>query len=95
MIIRDRFGWPVTSIEGKPITGFIRKLIHGSIAQTWRRRKEPYPYQDDSPYRSIVESASITAIAGDYIAMGQLVTYTATSVKGLPVVIPASIPNKG
>lgn len=35
---RDKHGWPVVKIKGKPITNIIRILIHTDIKQTLKRR---------------------------------------------------------
>jgi hypothetical protein len=37
MIIRDKYGWPVERIKGRPITNFIRLILHGNIKETLRR----------------------------------------------------------
>jgi hypothetical protein len=39
MIIRDKAGWPVEWVKGRPIQKWFRFLIHGSVVQTWKRRK--------------------------------------------------------
>ena len=36
MKLRDRYGWPVERIKGRPITNAIRLLLHTSLWQTWR-----------------------------------------------------------
>jgi len=38
MIFRDKYGWPVEKIKGKPITNFIRLCLHTNIRMTWDRR---------------------------------------------------------
>ena len=40
MIIRDKFGWPVEIFVGRPVTNFIRRLLHGNIKQTYRKLHE-------------------------------------------------------
>jgi hypothetical protein len=40
MKFRDKDGWPVVSIAGRPITNFFRFLLHTSLSQTWARRHE-------------------------------------------------------
>ena len=40
MILRGKDGWPVELLIGRPITNAIRLLIHTSIRETWKRRKE-------------------------------------------------------
>lgn len=42
MIIHGKDGWPVETIEGHPINGFFRRLIHGNILMTLRKRNETY-----------------------------------------------------
>lgn len=44
--IRDSYGWPVELFKDRPITNFIRLLIHGSINKTWslRKREKPEPW---------------------------------------------------
>jgi len=43
MIIRDKYGWAVEQIKGRPITNFLRLLLHGNISQTYRKlHKEKY-----------------------------------------------------
>ncbi len=37
---RDKYGWPVERIIGKPITNFIRLLIHTNLKATWKYRNE-------------------------------------------------------
>ena len=44
MICRDKYGWPVELIIGRPVTNFIRLLIHTNIWQTWHWRD---PKHDD------------------------------------------------
>jgi len=36
MVFRDRYGWPVERIKGRPITNFIRLLLHTNFAWTFR-----------------------------------------------------------
>ena len=38
MILRDKLGWPVEWIMGRPITNTIRLLIHTNVRQTWKHR---------------------------------------------------------
>ena len=40
MKIRDKYGYPVTVIIGKPITNIIRYMLHTSIKMTFKRRKQ-------------------------------------------------------
>jgi hypothetical protein len=42
MKLRDKYGWPVERIKGRPITNIIRLIIHTSIKQTLRARKKVY-----------------------------------------------------
>lgn len=43
MIIRDKLGWPVEKLVGRPFTNFIRILLHCNIKQTYRKlHKEKY-----------------------------------------------------
>lgn len=42
MLLRDKCGWPVTILKGRPITNFIRYVIHTSVVQTWRHRRDSY-----------------------------------------------------
>lgn len=39
LVLRDKLGWPVELIEGRPVTNFVRLLIHTSIWQTFKWRK--------------------------------------------------------
>jgi hypothetical protein len=43
MILRDKYGWPVERIIGKPITNFIRLILHANIRQTWHHRGHAWP----------------------------------------------------
>ena len=43
MILRDNLGWPMEYIKGRPITNFLRALIHTDVIVTWRRRKDGWP----------------------------------------------------
>ncbi len=38
MKLRDKYGYPVEVIKGKPIINLIRLIIHTNIKQTWKRR---------------------------------------------------------
>lgn len=56
MICRDYLGWPLEYIKGRPITNFIRMLLHTNIKQTWKLRHKkddfearPIPNCDSSP----------------------------------------------
>jgi hypothetical protein len=40
MTIRGKDGWPVEMIEGKPVTNFLRRIIHGNIRKTWMYRRK-------------------------------------------------------
>lgn len=41
MKLRDKYGWPVTTLMGfHPITNTMRRLIHTDIVQTWTRRNQ-------------------------------------------------------
>lgn len=45
--LRDKYGWPVTLIEGThPFTNTMRMLIHFNTRQTWvhRKRTEARPW---------------------------------------------------
>lgn len=35
---RDKLGWPVEFVMGRPIMNFVRLLIHTDVIQTLRRR---------------------------------------------------------
>jgi hypothetical protein len=35
--LRDKYGWPVVSIKGKPITNIIRAVLHTNIKRTFRQ----------------------------------------------------------
>lgn len=35
--LRDKYGWPVERISGKPVTNLIRVLLHTSLKETWHR----------------------------------------------------------
>ena len=39
MKLRDKWGWPVVTIKGRPITNFIRRVIHTNIAKTLRNMR--------------------------------------------------------
>ncbi len=43
MILRDKLGWAVERIKGRPITNALRLLIHTDIRQTWKHRKSQSP----------------------------------------------------
>jgi hypothetical protein len=38
MILRDKYGWPVETIENRPFTNFIRLVLHTNLWMTWTRR---------------------------------------------------------
>ena len=43
MIIYDEYGYPVELFYNRPITNFIRKILHGNIKQTIKRfNREKY-----------------------------------------------------
>lgn len=43
MIIRDKLGWPVEKIVGRPFINFVRLLVRGNIKQTYcKLHKEKY-----------------------------------------------------
>ena len=39
MKLRDKYGWPVVTIKGRPFTNFMRRLLITNIAKTWQKRK--------------------------------------------------------
>jgi hypothetical protein len=43
MILRDRFGWPVELVEGRPVLNFFRRLLVTSPQKTWAMRREGWP----------------------------------------------------
>lgn len=46
---RDKLGWPVERIIGRPITNFLRLLIHTNIRRTWiMRNHNDMPSQPDA-----------------------------------------------
>ncbi len=53
MISRDYLGWPVEYIKGRPITNFIRFILHTDVNQTWRLR-------NNKDYEKEVTSESVT-----------------------------------
>lgn len=52
MMLLDKLGWPVEFIENRPVTNFIRAIIHGRSLITkaeWKRRwaaRRPAPDTD-------------------------------------------------
>jgi len=47
MYVRDKWGWPIEYVKGHPIKRIIRYLIHISLWQTWKRRRQgadPYSH---------------------------------------------------
>jgi hypothetical protein len=42
-ILRDKDGWPVERIKGRPITNLLRIILHTSWLVTWRKRKAGFP----------------------------------------------------
>jgi hypothetical protein len=49
MILRDKFGWPVELIEGRPILNFFRRLLVTSVRRTWAMRNEGWPQAKTDP----------------------------------------------
>ncbi len=43
MILRDKLGWAVERIKGRPILNALRLMIHSNIRQTWKHRKSQSP----------------------------------------------------
>ncbi len=43
MNFRDKWGWPIERIKGRPIVNFIRILLLTSWTRTWKQREYPYP----------------------------------------------------
>ena len=39
MILRDKDGWPVETIKGRPITNFIRRVLHTSLIETIKGKR--------------------------------------------------------
>lgn len=48
MILRDKLGWPIERVKGRPINNFIRLLLHTSWIRTWRDRNKPWPRAEPS-----------------------------------------------
>jgi hypothetical protein len=46
MTLRDKYGWPVETFKGRPITNFIRYALHTNIWQTWKRREARPPAKE-------------------------------------------------
>ena len=40
MIIRDKYGYPIERVRGRPIRNLIRTLIHMNVLRTWRQRHD-------------------------------------------------------
>ena len=40
MTFRDKYGWPVERVKGRPITNFIRLLFHTDLAWTFRYKTQ-------------------------------------------------------
>jgi hypothetical protein len=38
MILRDKYGWPVELIIGRPVLNVFRRILVTSWRQTWKRR---------------------------------------------------------
>ena len=38
MKLRDKYGWPVDIFSNRPITNFIRRILHTDYVATWRYR---------------------------------------------------------
>lgn len=43
MILRDKWGWPLELIKGRPIVNLIRRVILTNWRQTWIHRREGWP----------------------------------------------------
>lgn len=43
MMLRDRYGWPVELVIGRPVLNAFRRVLVTSWRETWRRRHEPWP----------------------------------------------------
>jgi len=39
--LREKYGWPVEFIKGRPITNIIRAILHTNIRMTWKHRNLP------------------------------------------------------
>ena len=50
MKLRDKYGWPVERIKGRPFVNFIRLLLHTNIKQTWKKRNIKY----DGPRKTMM-----------------------------------------
>jgi len=55
MILRDKLGWPVVRIKGRPIVTFLRLLIHTNIRRTWADRHQGRP-EAPTPDASVQQS---------------------------------------
>lgn len=42
MIFRDKYGWPIERIKGRPFTNFMRILFQINIYQTLKRRRQKH-----------------------------------------------------
>ena len=38
MILRDKYGWPVELVIGRPVLNVFRRILVTSWRQTWKRR---------------------------------------------------------
>lgn len=41
--LRDKYGWPVERVTGRPVLNFIRLLIHANLRRTWKQRHDYRP----------------------------------------------------
>lgn len=41
--LRDKYGWPVERISGRPITNAIRLILHTNLRRTWQQRHDYRP----------------------------------------------------
>lgn len=49
MILRDKYGWPVELVIGRPILNVFRRIIVTDWLATWKGRKAGWPKADPDP----------------------------------------------
>jgi hypothetical protein len=46
MILRDKWGWPVELVIGRPVLNVFRRILVTSWRETWKRRACGWPIQE-------------------------------------------------
>lgn len=55
MMLRDKYGWPVERIKGRPFTNLIRLILWTDIIMTWKLRNA---IRNEERYREKLDSVT-------------------------------------